>query len=84
MRRAKCSAVPGRVPREEGQITPIEFYRDEQGRAVLMRGYRVVEAHHQIIARGSIRPVTTRTWTSGRAAVGRPGSRLPGPGRGEQ
>ena len=36
---------------EEGQLTPIEFYRDEQGRAVLVRGYRVVEAYHQIIDR---------------------------------
>ena len=35
----------------EGQITPIEFYRDEQGKAILIRGYRTVEAHHQIIAR---------------------------------
>ena len=36
---------------EEGQLTPIEFYRDEQGRAVLVRGYRMVEAYHQIIDR---------------------------------
>ena len=36
---------------KEGQITPIEFYRDEEGRPILVRGYLTVEAHRQIIAR---------------------------------
>jgi hypothetical protein len=35
----------------EGQVTPVEFYRDCEGRAILVRGYRTVEAHHQIIGR---------------------------------
>jgi transposase-like protein len=35
----------------EGQLTPVEFYRDKEGKAILIRGYRTVEAHHQIIAR---------------------------------
>src|SRR5512135_746240 len=35
----------------EGQLTPIEYYRDRDGAAILVRGYRTVEAHHQIIER---------------------------------
>jgi hypothetical protein len=35
----------------EGQITPIEFYRDSAGKAILIQGYRIVEAHRQIIGR---------------------------------
>ena len=35
----------------EGQVTPIEYYRDDAGRAILVRGYRTIEAHHQIIGK---------------------------------
>ena len=35
----------------EGQITPVEFYRDSAGQAILIQGYRIVEAHYQILGR---------------------------------
>jgi hypothetical protein len=54
----KPTAPPGSSMRSlvesivsEGQITPIEFYRDTAGNAILVSGYRIVEAHYQIIGK---------------------------------